>query len=529
MSLVERAESFLNKRIPSISVTIVVVGLIIRFYYDAKFYLNPDEALHYTASVHPWHGVMGFYRDATLVFHPPLFVPILQAVTIFGHSEVLLRMVPSICGALFPWFASLWVRTFANTAAGLCTQLLLTFSPEMIRLSAEVRAYMLAFLFLSIALLFLEKSLNSGNQLSMIWFNVFLYLSIVSEYCVVWFVTAVSVYALLRLWKEKATGRLCLLWSVGQFLALGLYLVLYKTQIVRLPHSVLETMPGWLQNCFPAPHESLIRFAADGTFEQFRYMFFFQVLDWASLVLFLFGLYWLGRHKSPFYAILMVLPFCAACIGAILHVFPYGSTRHTSILEIAIAATMAVAIARFTGNRILPIAAAALPLLLIWSFISAGWFETIPAGRHQLTDMRDAAAFLRNNIPSDALIVTDAGTELMLGYYLGCPDVAYFDTAEPYRSHQCGNLHFVIDPSFQFASIADLQIALAQVKSKYGSDRTLWVAAGGFGPRVNVANQASNAKSFGRAIAIFRESDLEPQPVAHLQPNAQTGSSSLRG
>ena len=95
------------------------------------------------------------------------------AASVFGHSEVLLRLVPAICGSLFPWVVMLWMQEIVGNAAALSAQLLLTFSPALIGLSAEVRAYTLAFLLFAIALLLLENSLVRGSKFSMIWFTSF--------------------------------------------------------------------------------------------------------------------------------------------------------------------------------------------------------------------------------------------------------------------------------------------------------------------------------------------------------------------
>jgi hypothetical protein len=518
MSRLERVESFLNKHIRALGAIIVVCGFSIRVYYASRFYLNPDEAMHYTLALHPWHGIAGFYFNATQVLHPPLFIAILQFVTLFGHSEVLLRLVPAICGALFPWFVMLWVQRIADNCAALCAQLMLTFSLLLIDLGTEVRGYTLAFLFLSVSLLFLEKSLDSGSKRFMFWSSIFLYPAILSEYSVAWFVVAAGIYGILRLWKRRASGRLFLVWGGGQLLALGLYLFLYRTHIARTPFRGIQDMyTTWLQLGFPQPHEGILRFAVSGTLEQFRYMFQLRALSLAGAVFFLFGLYRLWTRKSPFHALLMVIPFCFAYLAAIFHLFPYGPSRHTAVLDISIAATVGTALAYFARHRILPIAVAALPCVLIWITLSASRatilesYTGIARSRHQLRDMQEAAAFLQQSVRPDALILTDGGTDLMLGYYLGCPDVGYFDSGEPYRIRQCRNLHLVIDPSFQFDGPSDVRAALSHVKSKYGPEQTIWIAAGGFGSRLSVANPVSDSRPFGQAIAIFRESDLPLQ------------------
>jgi len=517
MGWVERVECVLNKHIRIIGVIIAVCGFAIRVYYASKYYLNPDEAAHYTLAAHPWHGLVGLYHNATLIMHPPLFIALLQPALLLGHSEVLLRLVPAICGALFPWFVMLWVQGIAGSGAAICAQVLLTFSPNLIGLGAEVRAYTLAFLFLSVCLLFLEKSLESGSTPSMIWFSVFLYLAVLSEYAVAWFVAAMGIYAILRLWQRPASGRLFLVWAVGQLVAVGLYLFLYKTQIAGFSshRKFGEIYTTWLRPDFPEPHQNILRFAAHGTMGQFRYMFQLQVLIWAAAAASLFAIYYLWRRKSPSYAILMVLPFCFACLSAIFHLFPYGPSRHTAILDIAIAATVGIAIAELARHRLLPIVAAAPPCVLIWVFLcthSYGFQDpnAIAPSKHQVQDMREAAAFLQKSVPADALILTDTGTDLMLGYYLGCPAFEYWDSSETHRVDQCGSLRFVIDPSFEFGGLGDIRDALAQIHAEYGSDRQVWIAAGGFDGGDSAANSVSKARAFGKAISIYQESELQP-------------------
>jgi hypothetical protein len=514
----ERADEFLNKHIRTIGLVLVVCGLALRLYYASQYYLNPDESLHYTVAIHPWHGIVGFYRNATRILHPPLLILLMQPILLLGHSEILLRLIPSICGALFPWLVMLWMRRIAGDGAALCAQLLLTFSPALIDLSAQIRAYTLAFLFFSLGLVLLEKSLESGSRLSMIWFHVCLYLAILSEYSVAWFVASAGIYAILRLRKRASSRSLILVWATGQVLALTLYLFLYFTHIARYSHSGLEGMyTTWLQPGFPEPHESLFRFALRDTLSQFGYFFQIKLLAWAAAALFLFGVYRLWRFKSPSHAVLMLIPFCFACLGAICHLFPYGASRHTAVLDIAIAGSVGVALAYFAKDRALLILMASLPAVVIWIALSVhsrqvtDYSMIIPA-RHELRDMLKATAYLQNNVPSDALILTDNATDLMLGYYLGCPAFGYWESGDRY--HDCKDLHFVVYRSFQFLDLADLRKGLVELHAKYGPERTVWIAAGGFGAALSLANSVSDSRSFGKTIAVFKESDLDAQPLA---------------
>jgi hypothetical protein len=509
----ERIESLLNRHARIVAGMVALCGLLWRLYYGSHFYLNPDEAMHFTVAADNWQGLMGFYRNATRLFHPPLFIPVLQGMLVFGRSEWILRLVPAVSGALFPWFIALWVQRLTGNVAALCAQLLLTFSPALISLSAEVRAYTLAFLFLSICLLLLDEALEHGSSRYMAWFHVFLYLAILTEYCVAWFVVALGIYALLRLSTTPTPRSLRTTWILGQLVAMSLYVFLYFTQIAKpAPDAGLAGMYStWLSQAFPQPHQHLLVFALKGTYRQFTYLLQIRLLAAIGAILFPFGLYRLWKDKSPLHALLLVLPFCVACLGAIFHLFPYGDTRHTAFLGLAIAAVLGTAIARMARNRMLPILILSVPMIFIWNTLAPDPSLTIPRYRHHLSAMHYAVQFLGNSVPPGSVIVTDAGTDLTMGYYLGCPDYFYDRAVEPYRMRECARLHFVIAPTFEFAGIADLTNTLAQVQAKYHLQQPAWVAAGGFS--VHVANPASEVRPFGQTMAIFKDSDLLPTPA----------------
>ena len=205
-----------------------------------------------------------------------------------------------------------------------------------------------------------------------------------------------------------------------------------------------------------------------------------------------------------------VLPFCVACLAAIFHLFPYGDTRHTAILGIAIAAGLGSAVASLTRNRILPILTVALPMIFIWNVLSPEPTFIIPRYRHHLSAMHEAIQFLGSGVPSGSVIVTDMGTDLTLGYYLGCPDDES-DSDEPYRMCQCAGLHFVVAPTFGFSGPAELRDTLSQARAKYHLEPSVWIAAGGFS--IYVANPISESRPFGKTMAIFEDSDLQTASV----------------
>jgi hypothetical protein len=261
----------------------------------------------------------------------------------------------------------------------------------------------------------------------------------------------------------------------------------------------------WLAGAFPQSHENLLFFAVRGTFRQFRYLFQARWLAAVGLVGFLFGLNKLWREKTPLYAVLVILPFLLACLGAVFYLYPYGASRHTAVLGIAIAAGIGIALASLTRNRTLPILLIAGPFILIWQTLAPGLYIDVAPERRHLHEMREGIDFLRNGVPSASLIVTDIGTDLMLGYYLACPDYGYYDSAEAYRLRQCGDLHIIVTPPWEFSGPEELRESLSQVRAKYHPDHPLWVAAGGF--QLSVGNPFSASKPFGKTIAIFQDSE----------------------
>src|SRR6185503_12669571 len=133
-------------------------------------------------------------------------------------------------------------------AAGLCALLLLTFSPTLIGLSTEVRTYALAFLFVSASLAALQLALDNGSVLWMVWFHLCLYLAILTDYSIVWFVGAAGVYALLSLWSRPARNEVRIAWAAGQAGALALYGFLLATAALRSRTVVSQ---DWLRSGFP--------------------------------------------------------------------------------------------------------------------------------------------------------------------------------------------------------------------------------------------------------------------------------------
>lgn len=500
----ERWEAWLAAHTGLLTAAIVLAGSYWRLHQAASFYLNPDEAWSYVvASQQDWHGLWGFYQNAVTVAHPPLFIFILRGILHFGNSELMLRSVSILAGSLFPWFVMLWVRRISGNAAGLCALLLLTFSPTLIGLGTEVRTYALAFLFVSASLAALQRALDNGSVLWMVWFHLCLYLAILTDYSIVWFVGAAGVYALLSLWSRPARRDVRVAWTVGQAGAVGLYLFLLATAALRSHYVVSE---DWLRSAFPQAGEHLAIFAIKGFLRQFKYLMGSTYLFPFAAAAFLLGVYALWKKRSTLQIVLLILPFCLACAGAMLGVFPYGTSRHTAFLGILIAAGAAQGVSTLTRARMLPVLMAAVFLIPIWIATALGDEMAIPESRHRLLWMRDAVQFLRTNAAPGSVVVTDRGTDLMLAYYLGSSDYDASSIA-PFLVRESGGFRIVSVRSFQFRDDKKLREAVSGAEQVFRLEGPVWVAAGGFD--ILVETPPSAVQPFSHAITIFRSSSRE--------------------
>jgi hypothetical protein len=526
-------ESLLNEHPLSTGLALAVCGLLWRLHYTAGLYLNPDEALHYLVAMQngpdraAQHGWVGFYGSTLRVAHPPIFIWILRGMLQFGNAEWILRLAPMIAGALFPWFAMLWVRQFAGNAAGLFTQLFLTGSPALISLSCEVRAYTVAFLFLTVALWLLEIALSQGDKICMALFPVFLNLSILTEYCVMWMVIAAGCYALLRLWKQPAGKDLWIIWLAGQAGTIGVYALLYIFQVSkwRSDGMVEDAVSGWLSPAFLQPGGHVINFAIRGSMNQFLYVLGKHSLVPFGIAAFIFGLYRLIKIQRRFHVPLLLIPICLACLAGIFHVFPYGNSRHTAVLDITLAAGFGCACAAITRNRMLPILAAALLIVPIWNLRALDDNMQIPRNRHNLAMMHQALEFLHSQVPAGSTILTDRGTDMMLAYYLKSHEDSLYSL--PFEEHHPAGLKLIVAPAYEFGGDADLQETLTQALNKYHLKGPVWVAAGGF--HIAVTNPALNAAPFERSIAVFQMTNIfEPGSVTGHLKTSQPGSNQTR-
>jgi len=499
----------------------MVLAAVLRLRAAWGTWLNPDEALHYL--IVNQQDPITAYRMSLTNAHPPLFFLLLYFWRLLGSSEVMLRLISVLAGTIAIGLFYKWLSVLTNRSAGLAGAVIFALLPEAIALSAEVRGYAVLFLWLTGCLDYLEQALTHWRLRDLGWFGLFLGLAILTHYSALWFTIALGLYTVVRLVvpyrhsaivpedghspiRARPATRFVLTWLGTQVGAGAVYGWLYVTHIAKLKGSALaqEATTGWLKDLYFQPgKDRLLLFPIRTTVAAFQFIFASPVAGLVGLAAFGAGLVVLfiksRRQGAGSRALVLILPFVFSCAGAVLGLFPYGGTRHTSFLAIFAVAGVSILVATLTQRRTWLSVTLAGVLALGMNGIARPPAQSIPRVSQRRSLMLNAIALLRNNAPPGDTIFADYQTSVLLGYYLGGEKAPPFGTphGQFWEFHYGGYL-VVATPTWdfnrkEFRSLCD---SLAQTYS-FAPGRRLWLVDAGWGvPLVDQREQ------FGGNIAV---------------------------
>lgn len=152
---------------------LIVIGIFLRFYQIALNSLWLDEVATLMISKTSFLTIWNFMLNGE--FNPPLFYWIEHVViTFFGTSEMALRFIPAVAGVCTIPIIYYLGKEVMDEKVGLISAFLIVISPWHIVYSQEARAYTLALLFFSLALLYFIKLLKnrSAPRADMILFAI---------------------------------------------------------------------------------------------------------------------------------------------------------------------------------------------------------------------------------------------------------------------------------------------------------------------------------------------------------------------
>jgi hypothetical protein len=485
---------------------VFLAGFALRLRLALFTYLNPDEAVHALLSFGTWGYVLRNWVKET---HPPLLIVITHAVSLISRTELALRLVPVLAGSLFPLLLFVWLRRISGKMAAMAALFLLTLAPHLITVSAQLRSYTLALLFLSASLVVLEEALERDRWQMMGVYSALLWLCILSDYSMAWFVGAAGVYALLRLRGSHAPVKAT--WAAGQLVALVLYGLLFKMHVRNFRGGGLErgALSGWLFGAFPQPGKMLV-FPFANTLKQFAYLMALVPIGAFVSVLFVVAVFWLWtgqtgieRSKARALAMLLVLPFVLAIAGAYAHQFPYGRTRHTLVIGVFGAIGIAIFIQQLPRRASLALLWGALLLTPLWNW-RADWDEQdISPDRNQKELILQCLDYMRAAIPPGTLIFTERETLFMLAYYEGHNGLPYQPATRQFSETVLGGQWRVATMNYNYITRDAYEAGLAAFRKQYGlgENEPVWVLDGGF----DVPSMPPDEKHpFTRAVRVFQ-------------------------
>jgi hypothetical protein len=522
-------------------IVVILLGFLARVRAASGTFLNPDEALHFRlANQLSLHEA---YRQSLTASHPPLLTFILYFWRVAGTSELWLRMPLILASLGFCWMFYRWLSNVATPLAGFIGLLFVALLPPIVELSTEIRQYPLLLAFLAAAVYFLDRSFfldhsrARNSVVAMVGFSFCLYLAMASHYSAFLFAAALGAYALLRIIRERPSGRLISVWVVGQVFALALAVFFYKTHISKLGVGESRTaLQGWMsefflrRDYFDRAHDHAIPFLFGHTFGVFQYFFGqLAVGDLMGLVFFVGVALLLWRRGSEQeresfrrLGVFLVLPFAVAAAASLAHVYPYGGTRHVAFLIIPSVAGVSVGMAwmgRMSWPRGLAIAGSVLLACIAFGKPRPPRMDRADQSR---AHMADAIAFVQQSIPASDLIFTDYQTDLILGHYLCEQHPIWLEPAPAnYEQFSCAGHRVVATDYHQWQFWAnnfpgEWGRFVRNYKLEPGS--TVWIVQMGWGIalpedlRKHIAEfHDLQFKSFGDNIKIFKMT-VPPRP-----------------
>ena len=505
----------------AVALAVLAAGFGLRLFVATRTYLNPDEALHYLMVNQ--HSAWLAYKASLTNAHPPLIYFVLYYWHFLGRSELMLRLPSVIAGTAFCWVFYKWMALAFGRAASWIGLILATFSPALVALSAEVRAYALLLFCMGSALYFLERACAEKSVRQMWRFSVFLYLAILSHYSAVFFTVAVGVYALARIADSQLPRKVVGAWAGGQAGALAIYGILYVTHVSKIKQDEMATWKSPFDHYFfHLGQGSLLTFTRVQTSDIFQFLFENEYVSQGMLVAFIAGVAVLllrdfmsrrdGLRSWPS-GILLMLPFIAVWCAAICGIYPYIGGRHTAFLVPFMISGLSYLLASVLGSRFWAVFLFA-GLLVGAAYTSGKIYEPYIKPENQSRALMNAAInHLRQSVPRGDLILVDYQSSLPLAYYLCDPKVIM-----PIETLSGGDFEFACD-GYSIVTLRTWKLVyqdfpfqfekMARARGLKSGDR-VWVFQSGWAanldtelPWFNLKYRCLAPASFGENITVI--------------------------
>jgi hypothetical protein len=525
------------------AIIVVLVGFLARLWAASGIFLNPDEALHFRLANQPSLSLA--YAQSATAAHPPLLILFLYYWRALGTSDLWLRLPSVIAGAIFCWVFFKWLTQVTDRLTGLIGLLFVSFLLPIIMLAAEVRQYALLLAFAVGALYFMDRAFAERSAGLMMASTLCLYLAMLTHYSAFLFAAALGIYALPCIFMQRVPMKVLITWACGQLGALALAVFLYKTHLSKIGAGESRTViEGWMtyirRSYFDREHDNPLLFLVSHTFGVFQYLFGQLAVGVVVGLLFVIGVFLLLREKSSAsrrLGLFVLLSFAVFGAASMVHVYPYGGTRHSALLIMPGIAAVSVAVLRLASRRwtrALAIAGVIVMLCLIFGKLRQPRMERADQRRKQMVA---AIEFVQQNVAPSAPIFVDYQTDLVLGHYL-CQERPVPLEIRPagFEEFFCDKRHVASTgyPTWTFSSEkfpSDWENAVQALGLKPGD--TVWVLQTGWGIDLPEQLQKNFAEfrdlhyeSFGKNIKMFKLTVGQPIPRTGTPPSPTSSSTS---
>jgi hypothetical protein len=515
--------------------SLLLAGLAIRMWYGWGTYLNPDEALHFSvANQTTWWLT---YKRSLILGHPPLLIFLLHAWRTVATSEWMLRLPSIVAGTAACWLAYRWLALLTDLSVAVTAYGLMLFLPSSIELSAEVRQYALLLAFSMAAGYLAELGLARNSVPAMLGSGLCLCLALATHYSAFLFALTLGVYTALRMRQQHSGLKVFAAWEFGQVLAVGLGYFFFVTHLTQLgkTYGGVSAVRGFmanefLGNSYYAPgrvNPLLFVFARTGGVLQ--YLFEQPVVGDLAYPVFVLGLIQLLRRRERpgrLLGLLLVFPFLANALAALVRAYPYGGTRHCFLLLPFASALVATGLVSMLRKQLARGVLVALAVALLCNLIAARRAPYISRPNQRQKNMVSAIAFLRQVGPASP-IFTDDQTSHMLGYYF-CDQrpLELNQTVLGFTSFECGGHQVIVAHQFVF-SARSFSDPWQEMIKRYRLPPGTRVQVTQMGWSVHVARDLAgfpelhlNPHYFGGNLQIFELTAGEKLPDPELLPGS---------
>lgn len=535
-----RMDSFFDQHRTLSILALLAFGFLVRIWHASGTFLNSDEVMHFAAANHSsW---LETYKVSLAISHPPLLIFVMHVWRVLGTSELMLRMPSILAGMAFCWFTFRWAEMLFEKSAAWTMFAFVLFLPSTIELSTEIRQYALFLAFAMGSAYLFERALAENSVSAMLLSCLSLTLAIGSHFSAFLFAPALGIYAIWRMWAKHPSVAVISAWIAGQLVALGLCAFLYLTQIRQLSRYFggQDATQGWMGNAYlshsyfiPGKVNPLV-FVIGRTIGVFQYLFRQLAVGDLAFIVFIAGVALIlrgrsasGRVNSRPLGVFLMLPFAINCAAALIRAYPYGGTRHSSLLIPFGLAAVCVALAQLLKRKVFAGIVAALLISLVCHLSTAKELPYVAPDAQRSEHMQAAIAFI-HQIPAGEPIFADVQTNLLLGHYLCNQQPIISDRSIPgFVSYECGEHRVIASTTKYIFTARSFYDQWQEMVSRYHLPKgsQVWMAQMGWYTYVeyeleNFPQFHITPHDFGPQIQIFNLTVGQNMPDRQQLPTA---------